>query len=285
MFSVSGAEIDRFRRDGFVVVDGLLSAAAVAALRERFARLFRGEFETGVTPDEVNWRTGSDERLTRQICNGWRADRTVAATVLREDLGRAIARLRDWPGTRVMIDNVLWKPPGARSLAHHQDNAYLGWLQPPDLTSCWMALDDTLERGGTLELVRGSHRWGHSPPAREFHAPRDYRKGLREAAAKEGVEAEIVAVEVRSGGGAFHHGWAWHGSGPNRSTRHRRALVIHALSSETRFCPQRLGEGTGPIYGRYKRLADDALDENFFPVTWREDGYRTPGLERFIAAP
>ena len=55
-----------------------------------------------------------------------------------------------------------------------------------------------------------------------------------------GVELDIAAVEVAAGGGAFHHGWAWHGSGPNRSGRHRRSLVLHCASSEARFNRGRL---------------------------------------------
>jgi len=83
---------------------------------------------------------------------------------------------------------------------------------------------------------------------------------------------------VAAGGGAFHHGWAWHGSGPNRSGRHRRSLVLHCASSEARFNRAGFGEGNGPIYSRYARLTDDEMDENHFPILWRSDGYRTPGI-------
>ena len=38
-------------------------------------------------------------------------------------------------------------------------------------------------------------------------------------------------------------------------------------------------------YRRYKRLGDNEIDENYFPVLWREDGYRTPGIERFLQRP
>src|SRR3546814_9849959 len=60
-----------------------------------------------------------------------------------------------WPGARVMVDNVLWKPPATRPLGYHQDSAYLAWYTPSDLLSLWIALDDTPAEGGTLEFVRG----------------------------------------------------------------------------------------------------------------------------------
>ena len=196
-FELTSAQIDQFNEDGFVIVDKLIDDETIEALRARYEKLFRGEFETGILPDEVNWQEGeSDPSLTRQICNGWKADRTIASVVMRADLGKAIATLGGWPGARVMVDNLLWKPPGTRPLAYHQDNAYLEWFQPTELLSCWMALDDTRADAGTVEFVRGSHRWHHSQPEGEFHGPKEYRKYMEQAAAEEGVEPEIVHVEV-----------------------------------------------------------------------------------------
>ena len=38
-------------------------------------------------------------------------------------------------------------------------------------------------------------------------------------------------------------------------------------------------EPTAGQIGRYKRTGSDEMDESFFPVLWREDGYRTPFLD------
>ncbi|MDH3475570.1 MAG: phytanoyl-CoA dioxygenase family protein [Rhodospirillales bacterium] len=285
MFALGPEQIDAFNEDGFIVVDKLVEPETVECLRTSYERLFRGVFETGVQPDEVNWQEGRDsEDLTRQICNGWKADRRVAATVLRRDIARAIGALSGWPGVRIMSDNVLWKPPGARPLGFHQDNAYLAWFRPQELMSCWIALDDTTAEGGTMELVRGSHRWAHAPLEGAFHGPSDYRRYMERAAAVEGVTPEIVPVVVPRGGGAFHHGWTWHGSGFNNSSNQRRSLVLHAMSSKAQFVPERLGEGTGPIYGRYRKLHGTEMDENHFPILWSRDGHRTKGLDAYLAA-
>ena len=140
-FELTQAQADRFDGDGFLMVDRIVDDAAVDRAVARFEPLFRGEFETGVRPDEVNWQEGRDSpELARQICCGWKADRVIATVVFRADIGRACARLGGWPGarvhvdnvlwkppgTRVHVDNVLWKPPGTRPLAFHQDSAYLG---------------------------------------------------------------------------------------------------------------------------------------------------------------
>ena len=181
-----------------------------------------------------------------------------------------------------MIDNVISKPPATKSLGFHQDSAYLSWFTPSDLLTCWIALDETSAEGGTLEFARGSHRWRLAEPEGEFHAPEDYRKPLYKAARQEGVEADIAYVEVPAGGGSFHHGWTWHGSGANHSSNPLRSLVLHAMRSDVEYVPENFAQGIGPIYSRYKRLADNQLDENYFPILWREDGYRTAQIDTFL---
>jgi ectoine hydroxylase-related dioxygenase (phytanoyl-CoA dioxygenase family) len=283
MIEISTAEYESFNNDGFLIVDSLIEPSIVPDLHQAFSDLFRGKFESGVRPDEVNWQEATgDASLSRQICNGWKANRDIARIVLDEAIGKAIARLSGWSGVRIMIDNVIWKPPATKSLGFHQDSSYLSWFTPSDLLTCWIALDDTRADGGTIEFVRGSHKWKLSEPEGEFHAPEDYRKPMREAAAREGVDPEIVYIEVNAGGGSFHHGWTWHGSGANLSDNPRRSLVLHAMRSEVEYVPENFAQGIGPIYSRYKRLGDNQLDENYFPILWREDGYRTPQIANYL---
>jgi len=283
MIDLSPSAQHAFDADGFVVVDKLIETATLPALHQAFENLFDGRFETGVRPDEVNWQQASgDPSLSRQICNGWKANRAIARIVLSESISKAIAYLAGWPGVRIMIDNVIWKPPATKSLGFHQDSAYLAWFTPSDLLTCWIALDDTNADGGTIEFVRGSHKWRLDEPVGEFHAPVDYRGPMQAAAIREGVDPEIVYVEVSAGGGSFHHGWTWHGSGANQSPNPRRSLVLHAMRSDVEYVPAHFSQGIGPVYSRYKRLGDNQLDENYFPILWREDGYRTPQIDEYL---
>lgn len=285
MIEISTVDQENFNNDGFLIVDSLIESSIVPGLHQTFTDLFRGKFETGVRPDEVNWQEATgDPSLSRQVCNGWKANRDIARVVLDEAIGKAIARLSGWSGVRIMIDNVVWKPPATKSLGFHQDSAYLSWFTPSDLLTCWIALDDTRADGGTIEFVRGSHKWKLSEPEGEFHAPEDYRKPMREAAAREGIDPEIVYIEVNAGGGSFHHGWTWHGSGANLSANPRRSLVLHAMRSDVEYVPENFAQGIGPIYSRYKRLGDNQLNENYFPILWREDGYRTSQIDNYLGS-
>ncbi len=280
MVELAEQQIAQFHEEGFLVLERLLDPARVAEVAARFEGLFRGAFETGLQPDEWNWREGRDPPdLTRQICNAWKSDRAVARVVLSAEVGRLSAQLAGWPGARLAQDNLIWKPPGARPLGFHQDDSYIQWVVPSHYVTCWIALDGTDARGGTLEYVRGSHRWPLAPQIRQFHAPEDYREALGAAAAQIDVRPEIVPVEVPAGGCALHDGRTWHGSDSNRGERPRRAVVAHCVSSEARFHPSE----TSPVYSRYKRAGDEAMDESFFPILWTRDGGRSAFLESYLS--
>jgi len=283
-YTPDNTDINLFEADGFVVVDKLIHTDNLPHLHRAFDALFNGTFETGVHPDEVNWQNGqSDPTLTRQICNGWKANRDIARVVLDESLAKAIAMFSGWSGVRIMIDNVIWKPAATKSLGFHQDNAFLSWFDPGEILTCWIALDDTTKEGGTVEYARSSHRWNLDAPSGEFHAPTDYRLPARQAAANADSGLDIHYVEVKAGGGSFHHGATWHGSGANLSDNPRRSLVLHAMPADVQYIPDNFHQGIGPIYSRYKRLEDNTLDENYFPILWRDDGYRTPGITNYLA--
>ena len=202
--------------------------------------------------------------------------------MLSERTGRLAAQLGGYRGTRMLQDNCLWKPPGARSLGMHQDGSYAGYLVPPEMITCWVALDETHAQGGTIEYVRGSHRWPRVAALRAASStPR--RTGSHRPARprRTGPSVERVPVVVKAGGCTFHHSLTFHGSGPNEATTHRRALVSHLVPVETRFHPTEVDL----IYSRYRRRGDLSLDESFFPVVWDETARAAPGSPSYPPCP
>ncbi|MFT4582239.1 MAG: phytanoyl-CoA hydroxylase [Gammaproteobacteria bacterium] len=271
--------IEQFSLDRFIVLENIIDLTALRCLRERYDALFAGDFESGLLPDEVNWREGRDRAdATRQICNAWKGDRFVAEVMLGEHIGRACAMLGGWPGARINQDNCFWKPPGGSAVGFHQNSGYENCVVPSDMVSAWIALDDTTLEGASVEYIRSSHRWGEAEMIENFHAPDDPFMEMREAASRAGIdEPDHVKVVVPAGGGVFHHGRTWHGSQINHSPRVRRSIVAHCMASEARHHPVIVS----PIYSRYKRFNDDPLDETYFPILWRNDGYRTPFLDTY----
>ena len=267
--TITGDQQNDFRNNGFLTLDKFINLELLDELKKRIDLLFKGEFETGIEPDEWNWRSDRDPSdVTRQICNAWKSDRLVFEIVSNKIIGECCSKLMNWKGAKLIQDNLLWKPPGGKSLGFHQDAAYDDWIIPQTMATCWMPLDDVSKNTGTLEYVRGSHKWGLQPPKGKFHSPDDYKKELKNFAKKINKKIEIVYVEVPAGGVAFHHGRTWHGSGINETLSHRRAIVSHCVPHDAKFHPTNIG-GTAKIYKKYKKNDSNELDEKYFPLLWK----------------
>jgi len=288
-YQLTTEQIASYYENGFLIIDKLITQELASKLLARYEPLFKGHFETKNYPDEWHWREGmSLPDVTREICNAWKCDLTIASVVLSEEIGRLCAQLGNWPGSRVGQDDIWWKPCGGKAITFHQDGMYI----PFPMVTCWIALDDTRSTGneniGTLEYVRGSHKWPiiSTDKIEGFHTPPgDFRHEMMKAAKIAGIEnPEIVQVRVPAGGCSFHHPSTWHGSAPNNmATRMRRSLAIHAINSESKF-PKKddIAGGVGYIYGRYKLYGSDAMEETFFPITYSANGYRSPFLSTFF---
>ena len=268
-------EIETFNKNGFVIFDKFLLEENIEILKNRFDDLFDGKFENTIEPDEWNWKkNSSDPRATRQICNVWKSDNLIRKIVCNETIGLIASKLMGWQGARLVQDNILWKPSGGKTLGYHQDASYVDWIVPQTMITCWISLDQTSQKIGTLEFVTGSHKWELNPPSVNFHSPDDYRKELIHFAKSNNKELNITYVEVPPGGASFHHGYTWHGSGINKTSLNRRAIISHCVPSDTKFHSTNIG-GTGKIYKRYKKLDTNEMDESFFPIIWTKEGYKT----------
>lgn len=296
---------------GFAVTPRpILDLKTIEYLKLRYESLFRGDFETGIYPDEWHWRAGlSLPNVTREICNGYKSDRRVASVVLNRELAALAAESRGWSSTRIGQDDVIWKPPAA-SNAHapprpqttvgfHRDADYISKQFEPyenNMVTLWMALDDADEETGCIEYVPGSHKFVQ--PMRDsieqetssnlsFFSGEETKEDSshRDSLSSEIYsQQDIVRATCPAGHAIFHHQDVWHGSGPNRSTsRHRRALVAHLLDGNVKWIQ---GKGASYIYGRYRRSCTDEVDEDFFPVLYGspDSGLsRTPWLQTYLA--
>ena len=245
----------------------LLTKETCDKVRARLPRLFRGEFDTGNYPDEWHWREGiSKDNAAREICNAWKSDRTIiASVVLNEDLGRLVANVMGWDSVRIAQDDVVWKPPSAHhqnrpqktqridTVGFHQDSAYISAQFEPyenNSVTVWMALDDADEENGCVEYAVGSHKWrpllhfagaietqkqgepnGNGSEISSFHSADEssYRKGIVAAASLAGCDNPLKLIEtapVKEGHAIFHHQDAWHGSGPNSSFSRHRRALV-----------------------------------------------------------
>jgi phytanoyl-CoA hydroxylase len=212
----------KFERDGFVVVPGLFGAEEVSAHRERYmAMAGRQEDQSDVVDG------GPDDPLLRypRLTQLHEHDELSGAWLLDARLARVLADLlgREPYAVQTM---VYFKPPGARGQALHQDNYYLR-ARPGTCVAAWMALDRCDAENGCLQIVPGSHTWPDLCVTSEADTQRSYTADVVTVPSG----AEVVDVLMEPGDVLFFNGQVVHGSGPNRSSRFRRALIGHYIES------------------------------------------------------
>jgi ectoine hydroxylase-related dioxygenase (phytanoyl-CoA dioxygenase family) len=109
----------------------------------------------------------------------------------------------------------------------HQDNAYF-CLSPADVLTVWVALDVVTADNGPVFYVPGSHKLGALP-----HKPSGV-KGNSMGLAQPFDKGDVFQGTLEPGDALIHHGQTIHYSGPNRTDRARRGLLMvfrgeHAL--------------------------------------------------------
>ncbi|MFE5320598.1 phytanoyl-CoA dioxygenase family protein [Paenibacillus sp. NPDC056579] len=242
---LTSEQIEQFRINGFIKGDVVLSENEVEVLREELDAVIDGKSvkKPALQRDLLNDKNPdygmkmSTTGTVIQIVNIWMASdafyRHAANSVICEE----IAQLCDTDTVRIWHDQIQYKPPVIGGPTRwHQDHPLWPIIQPPDLVSAWVALDDATIENGCMWMVPGSHRWGNHQPYLAADAnfmPVHRRPELLPP------DAEINAVpfEIKKGQVGYHHSMTWHGSPHNRSERKRRAIAVHYMPGYTRYEP------------------------------------------------
>jgi len=271
---------EQFKRDGFVILDRILDAEAVAIARRSLDRILAGQYHGDRRPPALQASPHpifGDAHTTHWVVNGRLLDADLWSLVTRAELGRAAARLLETRAVSVIEDQLLDKPPGGAPLATHQDYRYWQFSTSPRMLTCWIALDDMSPEIGTVQVVPGSHRWGHQVVERnlaeDFRASVDGATSylqVAEALRPPDAEIQLTPVIVPTGGGVLFHSLTIHSSGRNTTDRRRRALSIHYASAECRIIPVKTYDQAFPYC--FARLKEgDRLVNKYLPEVYSAD--------------
>lgn len=228
------AQVGQFHRDGFLIVEDLLAPAAVRTLRARAEEIARGELPPDsrirqqVEPavDRGEEAADSYEDSLRKLSRLAFNDPVFEAHARNSRIVECIAALLG-PDLKLYQDQLFMKPPrvGSRQ-RYHQDMPLGFYIDPPDLVTCWAALDDSTLENGCLRVLPGTHKFGIIPKEQW----EEY-----EARALDGRLSEEVPLVMRAGSCSFHHGLVLHASEPNRSGKRRRGYATHYVRSDVRY--------------------------------------------------
>jgi phytanoyl-CoA hydroxylase len=259
---LSEAQVTEFRKVGFLKGGRVMDDAQADALRQRLGDVIEGR--SAAKPEANRNMKGSDEQVVIQVVNVWEADELFREHLYNPAICEMVAQLIGADTLRVWHDQAQYKPPKiGGSTDWHQDHPYWPILQPADLVSAWVALDDATEENGCMRMVRHSHLWGPHKGGTIGTNP-DFSPAPDLSLIPPGETIEIVPCEVMKGEVMFHHCLTWHGSPPNRSDRGRPAIAVHYMPGYTRYEPS----GSHLVEHRVEVQPGEILKGQYFPTVW-----------------
>jgi phytanoyl-CoA hydroxylase len=230
---LSQEQVAQFDEKGYIVIEDLLSADEFETLRQEVADIAEGrtpypeesiEYEPGATG-----HTAPIDRLRK--LNQCARHNPVFLAHARHPAILDVAESLLGPDLKLFGDQMFLKPPGGMEKTYHQDSPYFK-IEPMNLVSSWVAMDDVTLGNGCLWVVPGSHKGGALDHSEGWMVGKRQDMTVPETAFDRSVEEPIV---MTAGGGSFHHSLLLHRSGPNNTPHRRRGLATHYMSAQSRW--------------------------------------------------
>lgn len=227
--ALSSDEIARYRDQGYLLVENVISTEQLAALRRTTDDLI----DASRTVTESNDRYDLDEghsadnpRLTR-IKLPHKLDPIYWDVLVNS---RITEVLTDLLGADVALQTAklnIKAPGGGMAVEWHQDWAFYPHTND-DLLAVGLMLDDVDADNGPLQVIPGSHRG----PVLD-HSNRDgVFCGAVDPDDPDFRLEDAVTLTGTAGSATVHHVRMLHGSAPNRSRRSRMILFYECLAAD-----------------------------------------------------
>ncbi|MDW8367312.1 MAG: phytanoyl-CoA dioxygenase family protein [Abditibacteriales bacterium] len=214
--TVSSEQLQKYQQDGYAIFPSVLDADLIQE-----------------ASDHVEWLQKKHPQLRPEALHHWLMwDDPFWLRLIADDRLLDIVEAFIGPNIALFASHYICKPGGdGLPVLWHQDGYY--WpLEPMEVITVWLTVDDSDRENGCMRVIPGTHR------------PRTLYPHIRattEAVLSQELEAHFVDdskavdVEVPRGGISVHDPFLIHGSNPNRSSRRRCGLTIRYIPTSTKI--------------------------------------------------
>jgi phytanoyl-CoA hydroxylase len=255
-------QIDDYRRNGFLIVEGFLTADEL----EEWRRCTGEAVEQRLRSTQLHNQANPENYYARVFTQCLRlADTHEGMRRLLFDpaLGKVAATLAGIEGIRIWHDQALIKPPFGNPTAWHLDVPYWSF-DSRDAISIWIALDDATLANGCMYYMPGSHQSARFENVGIGQNLDDLFKVY-----PEWREIDPVPCPCPAGSAVFHNGLTAHGAGANMTRHERRAMTCAYMPDGCTFNGKRniLPEA----YFASLTVGDRLDDERQNPLVWHRN--------------
>jgi len=230
MAEVPQSLVERYRRDGFVVVPGLLDDPTRERMKQVLASLIEGSRAVSAHDDVYDLEPGhsATHPRVRRIKKPHAVHPVFDQFLRSPPLLAVLSALLGPSGARLHGSKLNLKAPEYGSpVEWHQDWAFYPHTND-DLLAVGVLLDDATEENGPLLVLPGTHRG----PTYDHHGSDGRFCGAMDPG-RDGLDyAKAVPLLAPAGSCSFHHVRAVHGSAENRSARSRNLLLYEVAAAD-----------------------------------------------------
>lgn len=249
-YRVSVAEYRSFRRDGYLIVRGLVSPTDVAEMKDHIDDLLTGRIDVeGIEPPKPGATLEENEKRLLRIHMMHDRIPLWERWMLHPRVLDVVEALIG-PDVLAMQTMMFIKAPGSDGQGMHQDSYYIPTF-PDTLLGAWIAIDPSDTENGCLWMTKGSNAEPIYPPENGYgygdwglkdivevsnvgghsNSDDDPLNGLKPIAQNYRVEESAV---MQPGDVAFFGGHIIHRSLSNKTTdRTRKSFVNHYCNARS----------------------------------------------------
>ncbi|VEG91381.1 phytanoyl-CoA dioxygenase family protein [Legionella spiritensis] len=280
---LSPAQIDRFLREGYLVIENFFSRDVCETLMKRMEHIIAGHKET--IPATVFSTRTNEHALTDYFLNsgdrihfffepGAFDNANTLIHPLEKSLNKVghalhekdsvfrqysydpriktICRQLGFKKTCLLQSMYIFKQPriGAE-VRCHQDATFLHARNSP-VIGFWLALEDATTENGCLQVLPTPHT---TPLKKKMFRSPDDVISFEEYDATPWNEEHCISLEVKQGSLVLLHGHLPHKSHANLSDKSRHAYTLHAIDADNPYpdsnwlrCPQGLPQWPDPSF-------------------------------------
>ena len=264
---VSAQQVEQYRQQGFIVIEGFLDAQELEVWREATREAMILRLNEGRVAAPLNNQVDPDTfyaQVFTQCINLKNIHAGMAKLILDERLGRVAGTLAGVQGVRIWHDQALVKPAYGNHTAFHMDDPFWSFSSP-DAISIWLALDDATVENGCLWYLPGTHREARFDPTGIGENLGDLFKAY-----PQWKKIKALPAACPAGSAVLHNGLIAHGAGVNMTPFPRRAMTCGYMPDGSTFNGQRnvLPED----YFNSLKVGDVLNNDEINPLIWRRAG-------------
>ncbi len=263
-YPITDEHIAAYRRDGVVLLKGLVDADWVARMQAAIAR---------VAADPARYGTlGPSNGAMLSVCYIWGNDPDFRAFVTESPIAEAVGKVIGARWIRMYHDHLFVKPPQSPSIMpwHCDETAWpvSGEMAP----NIWTAFSPVNAENGRIEYVGGFHRhcvdkgltFGFRPDQADGLCP-----NFEDERDNPDFPFRFISFDMEPGDSVIFHPHTPHFSKGNGSdTLARAGLAVRLLGDDVRW---RNAPYKAPIPGVTEMPEGEPPESEALPIIWRRD--------------